>query len=319
MNDLPVAPELRIAHPVASSKDPHTGRSDGEDPRLSVRNSSPISDAQLPAARPARQRTGRLDLVSLRHNLSPRDLAILRSISAHRFLTTKHVRALHFSDHASELSATRSSNRVLRRLSRDNLIAALDRRVGGVRAGSAGYVWRVTAAAYRLLQTEDDDGISRRYREPSQRLLAHTLAIADARVALDQAAAGDTLELVTVQVEPGSWRRFLGIGGESRLLRPDLAVVTAQGEYEDHWFIEVDLGTEHPPTVVRKCRLYEDYRRSGNEQDAHGLFPRVLWVVPNQKRVDKLTSAIADAKLDPDLFRVVTTEQLIPAVIGGAA
>jgi hypothetical protein len=116
-----------------------------------------------------------------------------------------------------------------------------------------------------------------------------------------------------------SWRRFLGIGGESRLLRPDLAVVTAQGDYQDHWFIEVDLRSEHPPTVVRKCHLYEDYRRSGNEQDAHGLFPRVLWVVPNQQRADKLTAAIADAKLDPDLFRVVTTDQLIAAVIGNAA
>ncbi len=122
-----------------------------------------------------------------------------------------------------------------------------------------------------------------------------------------------------MQVEPGSWRRFLGIGGESRLLRPDLAVVTAQGEYEDHWFIEVDLGSEHPPTVVRKCHLYEDYRRSGTEQDTHGLFPRVLWVVPDQRRADKLSTAIADAKLDQDLFRVVTTDQLIPAVLGGAA
>ncbi|WP_433020522.1 replication-relaxation family protein [Kribbella sp. CA-294648] len=319
MTDFPHNPELRIARPVASSNDPHTRRSDARAPRLSVRNSSPISDAQLRATHPSKQRTGHLDLASLRHNLSPRDLAILRSISAHRFLTTRHVRVLHFSDHASELSATRSSNRVLRRLSRDKLIAALDRRVGGVRAGSAGYVWRVTAAAYRLLQTEDGEGISRRYREPSQRLLAHTLAIADTHVALNRAASSDSLELVTVQVEPGSWRRFLGIGGESRLLRPDLAVVTAQAEYEDHWFIEVDLGTEHPPTVIRKCHLYEDYRRSGNEQDAHGLFPRVLWVVPNQQRADKLTTAITEAKLDPALFRVVTTDQLIPAVIGGAA
>ncbi|TDD28359.1 hypothetical protein E1218_07515 [Kribbella turkmenica] len=319
MNDFPDVPELRIAHPVASSNELNTRRSDAEAPRLSVRNSSPISDAQLPATRPTKQRTGRLDLANLRHNLSPRDLAILRSISAHRFLTTQHVRALLFSDHASELSATRSSNRVLRRLSRDKLITALDRRVGGVRAGSAGYVWRVTAAAHRLLQTEDGEGISRRYREPSQRLLAHTLAIADTHVALNRAASSDGLELVTVQVEPGSWRRFLGLGGEPRLLRPDLAVVTAQGDYEDHWFIEVDLGTEHPPTVVRKCHLYEDYRRSGNEQDAHGLFPRVLWVVPNQQRADKLTAAITDAKLDQDLFRVVTTDQLIPAVIGGAA
>ncbi len=312
-------PERPVGLPVVSSKDPHTRRSDTEQCRLSVRNSSPISDAQLPTVRPDKQRTGHLDLIGIRHNLSPRDLAILRSISAHRFLTTRHVRALHFSDHASELSAIRSSNRVLRRLCRDDLIAALDRRVGGVRAGSAGYVMRVTAAAQRLLQTEDGEGSSRRYREPSQRLLAHTLAIADAHVALYQAATSDSLELVAVQVEPGSWRRFLGLGGERRLLRPDLAVVTAQGEYEDHWFLEVDLGTEHPPTVVRKCQLYEDYRASGVEQETHGVFPRVLWVVTNQQRADKLTAAIRATRLDQDLFRVTIVEQLVPTVMGGAA
>jgi hypothetical protein len=143
--------------------------------------------------------------------------------------------------------------------------------------------------------------------------------VVDIHVALAEATLGKALELVTVEVEPGSWRQFLGLGGERRLLRPDLAVVTAQGEYEDHWFIEADLSTEHPPTVVRKCQLYEDYRASGTEQEARGIFPRVLWVVPNQKRADKLNAAIQGSRLDQDLFRVITMDQLVPVVIGGAA
>jgi hypothetical protein len=209
---------------------------------------------------------------------------------------------------------------VLRRLSRDGLLIALDRRVGGIRAGSAGYIWHLSPAAHRILQlAATDTSMPRRFREPSQRLLTHTLAVANTHIALVRAAKSDALELVTVQVEPGSWRRFLGLGAQSRLLRPDLAVITAQGDYEDHWFIEVDLGTEHPPTVVRKCHLYEDYRRSGIEQDVHGLFPRVLWVVPDPMRADKLTTAITEARLDQALFRVVTAEQLIPTVLGGAA
>ncbi|TDD62038.1 hypothetical protein E1263_05350 [Kribbella antibiotica] len=307
-----------IARPIASTSQPDPRRSEPTNRSLVVGNSSSTSSDLLPAHHP-NKRTGRRVLASLRNSISARDLEILKSISTHRLLTSKHIEQLHFTGHGSALAATRSTNRVLKRLDGLQLISHLDRRVGGVDAGSSSYVWQLAPAGDRLLQIDLGNGTRRRQREPSVRLLEHTLAIADAHIALVRASRTNDLELVTVQVEPGSWRYFAGPGGVRRLIRPDLAVVTAQGEYEDHWFLEVDLGSEHPPTVVRKCQLYEDYRRSGIEQDAHNVFPRILWVVPNQMRADKLSAAIRSARLDQSLFRVVTKEQFVGVVIGGAA
>ncbi|WP_328995807.1 replication-relaxation family protein [Kribbella sp. NBC_01245] len=311
-------PDRPIDRPIASANTTEPRRSGPTNRSLAAGNSSSTSSDLLPATHP-NKRTGRRVLASLRNSVSTRDLEILKSISTHRLLTSKHIERLHFIGHGSALAATRSANRVLRRLDKLQLIVHLDRRVGGIHAGSSSYVWQLGPAGDRLLQTDAGNGARRRQREPSVRLLEHTLAVADAHVALANAAHGHALELVTVQIEPGSWRYFPGPGGARRLLRPDLAVVTAQGDYEDHWFLEVDLGSEHPPTVVRKCQLYEDYRRSGIEQDAHDVFPRVLWVVPNQLRADKLSAAIRSARLDKDLFHVVTMDQLVPIVIGGAA
>jgi protein involved in plasmid replication-relaxation len=311
-------PDCPIDLRIASANEAEPRRSEPTSRSLVAGNSSFTSSDLLPATNP-NKRTGRRILASLRSSVSPRDLEILRSISTHRLLTSKHIEQLHFTGHGSVPAATRSTNRVLKRLDELQLISHLDRRVGGIHAGSSSYVWQLAPAGDRLLQVDLGNGTRRRQREPSVRLLEHTLAVADAHVSLVRASQTNELELVTVQVEPGSWRYFPGPGGTRRLIRPDLAVITAQGEYEDHWFLEVDLGSEHPPTVVRKCQLYEDYRRSGLEQDAHDVFPRVLWVVPNKARADKLSAAIRSARLDRHLFRVVTMEQLVPVVIGGAA
>ena len=319
MSSSQETPDRPIARPVASSKNPPLRSSDGSEAGLTAGNTVSTSSAHNPSSQPQQERAGTLRLHAVRDSLLPRDLAILRSVAAHRFLTTRQIQSLHFSDHGSPLAAIRSTNRVLRRLAQLRLISHLERRVGGVRAGSASYVWQLGPLGDRVLRAESGSSTRKRQREPSVRLLDHTLAVADIHVALTQASRSTDLELVDVQVEPGSWRRFLDSGGETRLLRPDLAVVTAQGEYEDHWFIEADLDTEHPPTVVRKCQLYEEYRASGHEQETHGVFPRVLWVVPSQVRVDTLSIAIRQARLDTGLFRVTTIDQLVSVVIGGAA
>jgi len=71
-------------------------------------------------------------------------------------------------------------------------------------------------------------------------------------------------------------------------LKPDLYAVTASGDYEDHWFCEIDRATESMPTLLKKCVQYEAYRRTGAEQDRLGVFPLVVWVVPDDAQADKL-------------------------------
>lgn len=265
-------------------------------------------------------RVGRRRRARLALELSERDRLVLSRIWEHRYLTTLQLHGFCFNGHASDESAARTTRRVLARLARDQLIRPLARRIGGVRAGSEARVWQLAPAGARIARP--DTGRSWRTHEPSERFLAHTLAVADVHLCL---RTGLMLGYqVSVQIEPLSWRRFSGIGGEARLLRPDLAATVQghddQGSYEDRWFIEVDMGTESIPTLLTKCRLYMDYYRSGIEQANHASFPRVLWVMYGpraQQRAETLTRRILRTpSLEPRLFKITTHEEL-PDVLRG--
>lgn len=263
-------------------------------------------------------------LLSLASSLSTRDFDVLQSVSDHRFLTSSHIQKLHFYDHASLLSGTRSCRRVLRRLHRDGLLILLPRMIGGLGAGSGASVWHVSGTGKRILSVKDGSGTqlsAARVREPSIRFVAHALAIADARVTLTEATRAGAFGLAKVEIEPNSWRRYLGAFAARETLKPDLAVATtsADGEFEDRWFIEVDLGTEHLPTVLRKCAQYEAYRRTGDEQHRHGVFPVVIWLTNADVRAEKLQRAIrATRSLDRQLYRVTSLPGLVPLIVQGA-
>jgi hypothetical protein len=161
-----------------------------------------------------------------------------------------------------------------------------------------------------------------RYRvtEPSRLFLDHTLAIADARIELEVAARKRLFDLVEVEIEPTSWRRFSGPGGAPAFIKPDLYVVTGRDEFEDCWFIEIDRGTESPQAIGRKCRAYDLYWRSGLEQAQHSTYPLVLWVTPTDQRARKIKSVVAHARtLNQELFRNTSSEQFIATIAGGAA
>lgn len=257
---------------------------------------------------------GRRGLAQLRERLSERDLEVIRSVAEHRYLTARQVEALHFADHATELAAARVCRRVLARLTAERLLARLERRVGGVRAGSASFVYVLGPVGGRLI-----DGQRRRLSEPSRTFLTHTLAVAQTHVELVQAARRSRLELLRADVEPDCWRRHIGPGGASEVLKPDLYVVTGSGEFEDCWFVEVDRGTESPLALRRKCRAYEGYWRSGREQDVHGTFPLVVWVAPDERRARQLARVIDGSRgLKRDLFRVTITSQLVDVLAEGA-
>src|ERR1039458_319034 len=109
-------------------------------------------------------RVGRRQLAKVRAGLSDRDLAILLSLAALHFLTTRQVERLHFPvGELTPLAASRSSRRVLARLHESGLVERLERRIGGVRAGSASYVLTLSALGARLLQADS----RRRSRGPS--------------------------------------------------------------------------------------------------------------------------------------------------------
>lgn len=137
-----------------------------------------------------------------------------------------------------------------------------------------------------------------------------------------------------IQIEHEATRRYIDLGGGSLYLRPDLYAVIHghddKGAFDDRWFIEVDMGTESIPTLIRKCQQYETYRTSGIEEadteraDHPGTFPLVLWVFHSRtakRRLEELRRRIRrSSSLTTALYRFATSETL-PAMFatGGAS
>ena len=264
-------------------------------------------------------------LLTLAASHSARDVSVLELLHEHRFLTTTHLYVLLFEEkHANEGTGLRVCRRILARLHRHHLIDQLPRRVGGYGAGSSAGVWFLTPTGQRLRSLARGDGANlppARVRDPSTRFVAHTLAVADVRVRIHQAARTGRFAVRSLETEPQCWRPYLGLHGVREILKPDLALTTvsADGQYEDSWFIEVDLGTEHLPTVLGKCAQYETYRRTGTEQARCGVFPLVVWITTTPERAEKLRAGIHRTRsLDNALHRVITSDQLADLITGGA-
>ncbi len=252
-------------------------------------------------------RLGRRDLRTVAADLSERDWAILRFVQHHRLATTVHLRRVFFTTHASQSAATRACVRVLDRLLTKRVLTRLERRVGGVRHGSASFVWCLDVVGDRLTRTDGD--ARRRLHEPTFAFLAHTLALTETHVQLHEAASAGAFHLTVVQVETEAWRPYVAPSGAKSILKPDLLVTVSSPAYDDHWYLEIDLGTESLPVLLRKCAAYANYRRTGHAQAEHGVFPRVLWVLPTPARVTRLQSAIAaEPKLPDRLFTCITDD-----------
>lgn len=267
-------------------------------------------------------RTGKQTLAMVRESLSERDWAVLRGVARHRYLTTPQIERFWFDDHATPLTAARVCRRVLRHLATLHLLVPIDRRIGGVRAGSASYIWQIGPAGDRLLR-EGTDHPRTRQREPGGLFLDHCLAVADLHLALVRTHRAGELELVSVQTEPECWRRYTGLGGARQVLQPDLYTETgdpADATFINCWFCEIDRGTEHPKRLLAKCHRYAAYRQTGHEQAEAGGFPLVVWVMHNPERAERLQAAIQhETKLDAALYRVTTAEQFIDLIREGVA
>lgn len=255
-------------------------------------------------------RIGRNDLQLIASLLSDRDWSIIRFLRQHRFATTTQLRRRFFTQHAGKSAATRACIRVLDRLFSKRIVTRLERRVGGVRHGSAAFIWCLDVAGDRL--TRDHGDSRRRVHEPAMPFLDHTLAVTETHVQLVEGASEGAYQLRDVQVETEAWRAFVTSSGAKTILKPDLKITIASPDYDDHWYLEVDRGTESLPVLLRKSSAYEQYRRTGRAQAEQGVFPRVLWLLPNTRRLERLRAAIdADPALPSKMFICASNEALI--------
>lgn len=249
--------------------------------------------------------------------LSQEDRDLVRSLARLRLMTHAQLAALLGAD--ASASSQRLARRVLKHLTDDGVLARLERRIGGVRAGSAGYIYYLGPAGQRLVAYWDGHGITRgRYRpEPGGRYVRHCLAISQLYVDALQAQRQGLLDVLAFDAEPDCWRSYSdGFGGE-RLLKPDAFVRIGLGAYEDCYFVEVDLASESRSVVARKVRTYFDYFNTGQEQQAHGVFPRVLLLTSTDERRAALAETCSRLPAEAwRLFTITTLDQSV-AIFSG--
>ena len=111
------------------------------------------------------------------------------------------------------------------------------------------------------------------------------------------------------------WRTYTGPHGHALTIKPDAFVLLADVDWEHRWFLEIDRATEHRPSILRKANEYVSYWRSGTEQNTNEIFPKVLWIAPDEARAAHLTDWLG--QLDPltwQLFQVCTDAGFATAI-----
>jgi hypothetical protein len=256
-------------------------------------------------------------VLELAEALSDREQRVLISLRLVRLATGAQLERLHFADIGG-----RERRRVMASLAERRLVARLPRRIGGTRAGSAGYLYSLDVAGQRVVSFVGPAGRGRIQRPwtPGLPFIAHTLAVAELYVELCEASRGGRLEVHEFTAEPLSWRRYVGRSGAKQVLKPDAFVRLGVGGFEDHWFIEVDRATEAPATIDAKLTAYRRYWSSGREQAKSGLFPRVLWLVPDERRQQVLIDACGRQPSESwALFMVARQADAVTRLSEGAA
>ena len=261
-------------------------------------------------------------LEEIQREISDKDRAILESLRVCRYLTGQQIVRLYFSGDAQKKETTilSAAYRCLNRLKDWGLIRSLQRRIGGVRAGSGSFVWTLTSGGFRLLCLDSGAKQSRKqFREPSLHFLEHTLIISEAYLQLTQICFKHNVALSKVNFEPDCWRRYSAKNGKAIILKPDLYAVTRGSGYEDCWFLEIDRATETPERVVEKCGRYIQYLCTGAEQKQRGVFPYVVWIVPDTKRKNSLTAHIDKAfPRGANIFITILPDELEILITNGA-
>lgn len=249
--------------------------------------------------------------------LSARDLAVIESLAELTFLSARQLERWHY-EGATPLAQARAARRGLERLTNLEVLIRLERRVGGVRAGSAGYVYALNLIGQRIAQRHRWLRVrrTRRVCEPGRTFLRHHLAVAELHVQLIESARAGLLDVLAREGEPRCWRAYGGMGG-NLTIRPDSFVLVATPELELSWFAEVDQDTEGRAAIERKLRAYVNYWRSGQEVARNGVQPRTLWLAPNARRIEQLEAAIR--RLPPEaqpLFVVAPFDRAIDVLRG---
>lgn len=259
-------------------------------------------------------------LLEIDQRLSERDRDITQLVAQLSLLSGLHIRRLCFEKNENGRNQGQPTRRALLRLTKLRVLARLERRIGGVKRGSDGFVYRLGSVGQRLWRTwSDKPEVRGRARpEPGARFVLHRLAVSELFVRLVEAARGEPyggLEVLEFQAEPDCWRSFIGSSQARTILKPDAFVRLGVGEEELWWFVEVDRGTVSQSTRSAQAAAYRAYWRSGAAPD---VMPRVLWLGTSQVVAERVRVAIRLDSEPAGLFVVASFDDAVAVAADGA-
>ncbi len=258
-------------------------------------------------------------LLALADGMPRRDREIVETVARLGLVSSRQIIDLFFSDIVHPGTRTRRASRVLGRLVEQRVLDHLERRRGGVSGGSSAWVYALGPAGRRMVAYWAGEGLprSRGAYEPGAVWTTHTLAVSDLYVRLRVAERDGLVELLAFDAEPACWRRFARLGGATGVLKPDAFVQLGNGDWIDSFFIEQDMGTERRGQLTRQHRAYAEHFRSGEVQAEMGVYPGVLWLVPDARRAELLADIHYGLPAPTRrLFTVATAEQALDVLCG---
>jgi hypothetical protein len=229
--------------------------------------------------------------LKLQRALGEVELAALASLDQFRLLTTDHLQRLHVAT-GSPATRSRRTRTSLRRLHDLGLVVRLPREIGGRLAGSGMTIFCLSRLGQAVVAAPRRPPRGRLLWQTKPYFQDHLLAVSEVYVRVVETCRRGEAELLGFDAEPACWRTFTGSGGQAITLKPDAQVRVAADDFELSSFVEVDLGTESLPTISRKCQVYLSYWSSGLEQQRSGVFPRVVWLVPDERRKDGIARVV---------------------------
>jgi hypothetical protein len=241
-------------------------------------------------------------------HLSERDWHLVRELRKTRVATGNQLTRLLFDD-LSPHTRDRVRRRVLARLADRQVVAVLERQIGGVRAGSSGAVYTLGVAGQRLAQIDaastDELPRIRRPWTPSALFLNHSLAVTELYVRLVERSRSAPFKVSGFETEPACWWPN-GWGG---FVKPDALVMLSTARYDELVWLEVDRGTESLPTIKRKLLDYVDFVEGG-QLGPRDAVPYVVITTPDEQRRSAVRQLVDVLPNVPDgLFSVVTFEE----------
>lgn len=267
-----------------------------------------------------RVRVSEAYVADLLQELTPREMALVHDLDRLRIASIKQLERLQFTADRPKANATQT-RRTLARLTELRVVVRLQRRVGGVRAGSLGAVYALDTAGQRLASACGPAGGVRIRRPwtPGRAFIAHQLAVSELYVRLTEASGLGQLDVLDFDAEPACWRTFSGLGGARTVLKPDTFVRVGIGEFEDAYFVEIDRATHSGPSVARKLTLYRRYWQTGREQSRRGgIFPKVVILVPSEERKSALVEVAGEQPPESwPLFQIARYDDALTIFTGG--